>query len=137
MMTEPGAAPVVGEEITACWTPLQAEFDAFAEVSGDNNPIHVDSDFSARTRFGRTVSHGMLIYSKIWGLLQNRFPGCRQIEQTLMFPAPSYTGEELRIAVRIETIAGANIDLAIAVHRVTDEEAVLTGTSRIQLAESS
>ncbi len=137
MMTEPGAVPVVGEEITACWTPLQAEFDGFAEVSGDNNPIHVDPDFSARTRFGRTVSHGMLIYSKIWGMLQNRFPGCRQIEQTLMFPAPSYTGEELQIAVRIEAVAGSDLDLAMAVHRIADHETVLSGTSRIRLAAAS
>src|SRR5688500_2787 len=45
----------------------QAEFDLFARISGDNNPIHVDPEFSARTRFGRTVSHGMLLYTVLWG----------------------------------------------------------------------
>ena len=43
------------------WIPTQEEFDLFARISGDDNPIHVDPEFSARTRFGRTVSHGMLI----------------------------------------------------------------------------
>ncbi len=35
------------------WVPTQEEFDIFAHVSGDDNPIHVDPEFSARTRFGR------------------------------------------------------------------------------------
>jgi acyl dehydratase len=59
-----------------------AEFDAFARLSGDDNPIHVDPDFSSRTRFGRTVSHGMLIYAKLWALVRQvrpemRAPRCR------------------------------------------------------------
>ncbi len=41
----------------------QTDFDRFAALSGDDNPIHVDAEFSARTRFGRTVAHGMLLYS--------------------------------------------------------------------------
>ena len=47
----------------------QADFDAFAELSGDDNPIHLDPAFSANTRFGRTVSHGMLLCTVLRGLL--------------------------------------------------------------------
>ena len=39
----------------------QEDFDRFARLSGDDNPIHVDSEFSARHKFGRTVAHGMLL----------------------------------------------------------------------------
>jgi acyl dehydratase len=49
-------------QISEVKTFTQAEFDAFARLSGDDNPIHVDPEFSARTRFGRTVAHGMLLY---------------------------------------------------------------------------
>ena len=45
-------------------TLTQQDFDLFAKLSGDSNPIHVDPEFSARTRFGKTVSHGMLLFSK-------------------------------------------------------------------------
>ena len=89
--------------LRARWTPTQAEFDAFARVSGDDNPIHVDPAFSARTRFGRTVAHGMLIYSKLWGLLRQARPGARQTGQQLMFPNPSFAGES--IDLEIEQIA--------------------------------
>ncbi|MDF0599647.1 MaoC/PaaZ C-terminal domain-containing protein [Psychromarinibacter sp. C21-152] len=86
-------------EITAAWTPTQAEFDAFAAVSGDDNPIHVDPDFSARTAFGRTVSHGMLIYAKLWGLVMAARPETRQLRQEMMFPAPCFAGEPVTLRV--------------------------------------
>lgn len=81
------------------WVPSQAEFDAFARVSGDDNPIHVDPDFSARTRFGRTVSHGMLIYSRLWALVNRVRPGARHRMQTMMFPNPTYAGETVVLEV--------------------------------------
>lgn len=76
--------------------PTQADFDLFAKVSGDDNPIHVDPVFSARTRFGRTVSHGMLLYSWAWALLKHAFPDTDPDVARLMFPNPCYAGEEIR-----------------------------------------
>ena len=83
-------------------TPSQAEFELFARVSGDDNPIHVDPGFSARTRFGRTVSHGMMLYALIWGAVQKARPGARIAEQFLMFPNPAYAGEALRFEGRLD-----------------------------------
>ena len=54
-----------GAIATFCRTFTQRDFDRFAALSGDDNPIHVDPAFAARTRFGRTVCHGMLLYSTI------------------------------------------------------------------------
>lgn len=85
--------------VEAIWTPTQDEFDRFARISGDDNPIHVDPAFSARTRFGRTVSHGMLIYSKLWAMLCTSLPGVRQAHQTMMFPNPCFTGEPVELTV--------------------------------------
>ena len=53
----------------------QADFDRFADLTGDNNPIHVDPEFAARTYFGKTVAHGMLLYSSICRVLSTQFPG--------------------------------------------------------------
>lgn len=86
-------------ELTAEWTPAQADYDLFARVSGDDNPIHVDPDFSARTAFGRTVSHGMLIYAKLWGMIRAARPGAVQLRASMMFPNPAYAGEAVVLRV--------------------------------------
>lgn len=39
----------------------QTDFIRFAALSGDDNPIHVDPDFSAQTKFGQAVAHGMFL----------------------------------------------------------------------------
>ncbi|PVE48037.1 hydratase [Pararhodobacter aggregans] len=97
------------------WTPTQADFDAFARVSGDDNPIHVDPAFSARTRFGRTVSHGMLIYSRLWAMVRAAHPGRGQVFQDMMFPNPAYAGETLVLSVE-----GAGPELAVSARRQAD-----------------
>lgn len=88
----------------------QVDFDRFAALSGDDNPIHVDPAFSARTRFGRTVAHGMLLYSAVSSVLGNRLPGpgTLQIDQELMFPSPTYAGEQVAIQVQISQVHQVN-----------------------------
>ena len=93
--------PGLGTIISQRCTFEQADFDAFARLSGDDNPIHVDPAFAAGTRFGRTVAHGMFLYGAICGLLSEHFPGARQQEQSLMFPAPTFAGEEMLFQAEI------------------------------------
>ncbi|MFV3126279.1 MaoC/PaaZ C-terminal domain-containing protein [Niveispirillum sp. KHB5.9] len=80
-------------------TLTQAEFDLFARLSGDDNPIHVDPAFSARTRFGRTVAHGLYLCSILRGLAGQVRPGVPQLAQDVRFPAPTYTNEPMHFFV--------------------------------------
>ncbi|AKO95505.1 Acyl dehydratase [Marinovum algicola DG 898] len=114
-------------DLSADWCPTQADFDAFARVSGDDNPIHVDPAFSAGTSFGRTVSHGMLIYARFWGLIRQARPEARQLRQTMMFPNPAFVGDRLHLTVR-ETQAGR---LELRAVRAEDGAEVLLGETEI------
>ncbi|SDT89697.1 MaoC/PaaZ C-terminal domain-containing protein [Stappia sp. ES.058] len=132
-MTAPLADPGDGSAVVHRWTPAQADFDRFAALSGDDNPIHVDPAFSARTRFGRTVSHGMLLYSRLWALIRTRWPGRRHAMQELMFPNPAYADEELTIA--IAPVASDPDELSISIRRVGDGAEVLRGRCRMEEAQ--
>lgn len=126
-----GFSMAPGPLFTETVTLSQADFDLFARVSGDDNPIHVDPDFSRATRFGRTVSHGMLIYTVLWGLVRRHWPEARQTGQTLMFPAPAFAGEALVFSGQVETIAAAGARLALRVTRLADGEIVCEATADI------
>ncbi len=97
---------IIGETITRPLSFTQAQFDRFAALSGDDNPIHVDPDFAARTRFGRTVAHGMFLYANVRRALGEIAPGASQAEQLLLFPAPTYTDEPLQLRLTVSEVTG-------------------------------
>lgn len=116
----------------------QEDFDRFAALSGDDNPIHVAPEFSARTKFGRTVAHGMLLYSAVSGVLGSHLPGpgTVQLEQELMFPSPTYVGEEITIRVEVTatSLAEGETELTTVTAR-PDESVGLQGRTRVRLPD--
>ena len=113
----------------------QSDFDAFAELSGDDNPIHVDEEFSAKTRFGRTVSHGMLLATILRGLLDQLVPGARQVEQKLMFPSPTYTGDAMRFAVIRKSDDGRHVVADLSCERIADGVITCAGEATLERGE--
>lgn len=80
----------------------QRDFDRFAALSGDYNPIHVDPGFARSTHFGATVAHGMFLYGLMCAasgrrLLAVQPAGWLPLTQTLMFPAPTYVGDTVSV----------------------------------------
>jgi len=64
-----------GDTYQHALTFKQSDVDAFAKITGDNNPIHIDAEYAAKTPFGRPIVHGFLsgaVFSKVFGTL---FPG--------------------------------------------------------------
>ena len=114
----------------------QEDFNRFARLSGDHNPIHTDPEFSARTSFGRTVSHGMRLFSALRSLLAQCYPGARLTGQSLMFPAPAFAGEALELTVTESARVGRNLTLEASILR-PDGECCLQGQCELTLAEGT
>jgi acyl dehydratase len=126
--------PTVGQRESTKRTFTQKDFSRFAALSGDDNPIHVDPEFSAQTKFGRTVAHGMFLYSVVCGVLGTRLPGpgTSQVEQELMFPSPTYVGEEVAIQLEVTKVGEGMADLDTVVVR-PDGSAGLQGRTLVRL----
>ena len=80
--------PGTSESFTVDLSPSLV--DAFAELSGDRNPLHVDAAFAAHTTFGERVPHGMIagmLFSRLIGMY---LPGrdALYLSQTLEFAHP-------------------------------------------------
>jgi acyl dehydratase len=102
------------------YTPRQADFDAFAALSGDHNPIHVDPAFAARSAFGRTVAHGAMLTAHLRALAAPHLAGAAIARQEAMFPAPAFADEALRLTARWEN----PVTLHLTAQRVSDAETV-------------
>lgn len=78
----------------------------FAEVSGDNNPVHLDEEYASATPFKSRIAHGMLVGSLISKLLGTELPGEGTIylEQNLRFLKPVYLGDEVTATVSIKEL---------------------------------
>ncbi|SPR96836.1 MaoC/PaaZ C-terminal domain-containing protein [Cupriavidus taiwanensis] len=78
----------------------QRDFDRFAALSRDDNPIHCDPAFARGTHFGATVAHGMLLFSLLCAHSARQLPRpALPVAQTLMFPAPAFVGDAVQFAL--------------------------------------
>jgi len=96
----------VGDTAEITKTIEQSDIDAFARVTGDHNPVHVDEEFAKTTRFGKRIAHGMLTASLISAVLANKLPGEGSVYlgQTLQFVAPVFPGDEITARVTVKEV---------------------------------
>ncbi|HFC04064.1 MAG TPA: MaoC family dehydratase [Rhizobiales bacterium] len=82
-----------------------AEVRQFAELTGDNNPIHLNEEFAAGTMFKQRIAHGMLTASLISTILGTQLPGTGVIymSQSVRFRAPVFIGD--KVVASVEVIA--------------------------------
>ena len=80
-----------------------ATIEAFAAVSGDHNPVHLDDAYAAATPFRGRVAHGMLTAAFFSALLADDLPGPGVIYlgQKLRFTAPVRPGDDVRCEVEV------------------------------------
>ena len=93
----------VGDAATREKTITDDCIRAFAELTGDHNPVHVDDEYAAGTRFGRRIAHGMLAASLISATLANELPGRGTVylSQSLRFVAPVFPGDTVTARVAV------------------------------------
>lgn len=113
----------------------QDDFDCFARLSGDNNPIHVDPEYAASSRFGRTVAHGLLLCSVLRGLIEILAPGGHVVGQSVMFPAPTFADEQMRftaiLADKSQKEGKAQLDFKLQVMRIADQVVTCQGQAEV------
>jgi 3-hydroxybutyryl-CoA dehydratase len=93
----------IGMEASFAKSVSDADIAAFAEVTGDKNPVHLDRDYAARTIFKKPIAHGMLTagyISAVFGM-ELPGPGAIYVSQTLNFRAPVRTGDRVVAKVRV------------------------------------
>ncbi len=96
----------VGDEAAITKRITSEDILMFAEVSTDNNPVHLDDAYAATTRFGKRIAHGIISAGLISAVIGTKLPGVGAIylSQTLKFKAPVYIGDVITARATVKAI---------------------------------
>ena len=96
----------IGMSASYSQTITDADIKAYAGMSGDRNPVHVDAEFSEESRYGRRIAHGLIsagFFSAIFGT-KLPGPGCVYVSQQLSFKRPVYIDDTVVATVTVRKI---------------------------------
>ena len=125
---------VVGQSARMARTLTLADIQAFAAVSGDTNPAHLDPEYANATLFHGVIGHGMWGGALISSLLGTVFPGPGTIylEQNLHFSRPVRIGDTLNVVVTCTAKHDDKKTLDLDCVLINQKgERVLYGTARV------
>ena len=93
----------VGDSFSASRVITAADVQGFADVTGDDNPIHLDAEYAKHSRFGEPVAHGVLVLGVVSKVLGRDFPGHGSIAvaMSVKFLRPVPVGSEVTVEVKI------------------------------------
>ncbi len=96
----------IGQTATRSKTITEADLRAYAEITGDYNPLHFDDAFAAGTRFGRRVAQGGITAGLLNALVAMDLPGAGTVfmSQTLTYHAPAHLGDTLTARVEVVSL---------------------------------
>jgi acyl dehydratase len=140
-MTQAGAAILgsvaVGDAMTSlARTVTQDQIDAYAEASGDHNPIHVDPDFARSVGLPGTIAHGLLDMGILTEAVARWAGGYEQVASlACRFSKPLLPGETVTCTGRVVDIDASAGLATLEVEAVSSSgERVLTnGRATVRL----
>lgn len=112
-----------------------ADIVAFADVSGDHNPVHLDEAFAQTTPFKGRIAHGMLSGAYISALIASELPGAGSIyiSQSLNFKRPVRIGDQLTTKVSVTALDEAKGRATLATTGVVGGKTVVDGEAVIMV----
>jgi 3-hydroxybutyryl-CoA dehydratase len=94
----------IGQQFSFSRTITEQVVLAFAEISGDKNPLYLDEEYARQTQFGARIAHGALTLAVISAAMGNGMPGAVYLSQTLEFLKPAFIGDTLTATAEVTAI---------------------------------
>ncbi|QJW88624.1 MaoC family dehydratase [Spirosoma taeanense] len=125
----------VGDTYNYRYLFTQRDVQVFAEVTGDDNPLHLDPDYAAQTPFKRPIMHGMLSASVFARVFGRNFGGSGGVHLTQMleFVRPMYPDQEYEARFECKAIDTKRhtAEITCSVIDPTTNKTTLRGTGTV------
>lgn len=105
----------------------------FADITGDDNPIHVDEEYAKKSRFGKPVVHGVLLLGLISKVLGRDFPGHGSVAVGIScrFLRPVPVGSEVTLEVKVADKKDVHRHIKVRVYVYLDGKMALGGEGTV------
>jgi len=92
-----------GQQATRETTVTADDVRAYAELTGDRDPLHFDEGFARRTRYGRLLAQGGITTGLLHALVAMELPGPGSVfaRQRWSCPHPVYIGDTIRAEITV------------------------------------
>ena len=116
-------------------TILAKDIDAFAMITGDTNPVHLDEEYAATTPFKARIAHGMMSAGLISTVLGTQLPGpgCIYLDQKIKFRAPVFIEDTVVATVTIEDINQRRGRVTLKTQCFVNDKLVADGTASMMV----
>jgi len=97
----------VGTEYRHRFSFTQADVQAFADLTGDHNHIHLDAEYAAQTPFKKPIIHGHLsssVFTKFLGMNKPGGPGSVYMKQVTEYLRPMFVDTEYEVVFKVESV---------------------------------
>ena len=125
----------IGETVERTFAVGEADIAAFAEVSHDHNPVHLDEAYAATTAFKGRIAHGMLTAAYISAVLGTDLPGpgAVYVSQSLRFKRPVRIGDTVTVRVGVSAIEPRTGVITMSTACVVNGKTVLDGEALVMV----
>lgn len=128
----------VGQKETLSHKVTQSDIEKFVDLSGDDNKLHVNKEFAAKTSFKKPVVHGMIGASFISTIIGTKIPGDGALwfSQTLEFLLPVRVGDEITVIAEVTKKIDRDRTIELNVEIQNQNRQVVTrGISKVKVLE--
>lgn len=114
-------------------TVTETDIVQYSQISGDDNPLHVNEEFARQTVFKGRIAHGMLTCGYISAVLGTKLPGpgCAYLNQNLNFRAPVRIGDTVQTRVTVREVDVATNKAICEVVCSIGEKVVIDGIATL------
>jgi 3-hydroxybutyryl-CoA dehydratase len=125
--------------VTASFTQVitNESVQAFADVSGDYSPLHMDDAYASTTAFGERVVHGMLLGALVSRLVGMQLPGTRALllKESLQFKKPVHIGDTVQVEGTVTSVSQATHIIELAIQIRVGDTVVAIGQVSVQVRD--
>lgn len=125
----------IGMRVSYSQTITDADIKAYAGLSGDHNPVHVNQEYAEESRYGKRLAHGLMsvgFFSALFGM-RLPGPGCVYVSQNTQFKRPVYINDTVTAVAEVTDVCLKKKRVFFSTNCYVKNKIVISGDAEIYI----